>query len=123
MFRRQLPVTLLALLLVSGACSNVQERVDDVRSGAQDLSERARFCLSVTRAATAFEGGNFATAADAAHEALAQAPEELRGDARRLADAADAVRGGDRSALEDPEVAAAAERLRDDARAMCDPTS
>ncbi|MFA9432300.1 hypothetical protein [Egicoccus sp. AB-alg2] len=107
---------------MSGACSSLQERVDDVRSGAQDLTERGRFCLSVARAANALEGGNYETAADAAQEALAQAPEDLRGDARRLADAAEAVRAGDRSVLQDPEVVAAAERLRDDTRAMCDPT-
>ncbi|MFA9444069.1 hypothetical protein [Egicoccus sp. AB-alg6-2] len=115
-------MTIVALLALSGACANLQERVDDVRTGAQDLTDRARFCLSVARAASALESDNFTTAADAAQEALAQAPEELRGDARKVADAAQAVRDGDHSALQDPAVVAAAERLRDDTRAMCDPT-
>jgi hypothetical protein len=109
------------LLLPSGACSSLQERVDDVRDGAQQLTDRARFCLSVTRAATALESGDFSTAADAADEAVAQAPEELREDARQLAAAAERVRDGDHSALQDPAVQAAAERLREDTRALCDP--
>ncbi|HSK22803.1 MAG TPA: hypothetical protein VK906_06490 [Egicoccus sp.] len=115
-------VPLLVLLALSGACSGVQERVDEVRGTAQELTDRARFCLSVTRAATALEEGNVETAAEAAQEAAAQAPEELRGDARTLADAAEAVRGGDRGALDDPAVVAAADRLREEARAICDPT-
>lgn len=113
---------MVALLVLGGACSGLQERVDDVRGTATDLTERARFCLSVTRAATALEDGNYQTAADAAQEVLAQAPEELRGDARKLAEAAEAVRDGDHSVLEDPSVVSAADRLREDTRAMCDPT-
>ncbi|GGI02585.1 hypothetical protein GCM10011354_00860 [Egicoccus halophilus] len=113
---------LVAPLLLSGACSGLQERVEDVRSGSQELTDRARFCLSVVRAANALEGGDHTTAADAAQEALAQAPEELRGDARTVAEAAETVRQGDRSVLQDPTVVAAAERLQDDTRALCDPT-
>ncbi|MEX2503276.1 MAG: hypothetical protein WD378_00400 [Egicoccus sp.] len=113
---------LLVLLALSGACSDVQEGVDDVRETAEELTGRARFCLSVTRAATALEAGNVRTTAEAAQEAAAQAPEELRGDARIVADAAEAVRNGDDGALEDPAVVAAADRLREETRAICDPT-
>lgn len=113
---------LLVLFALSGACSDVQEQVDEVRDTAQELTDRARFCLNVTRAAKALEEGNVETAAEAAQEAAAQAPEELRSDARIVADAAEAVRNGDRDAVEDPAVVAAAERLREETRAMCDPT-
>lgn len=121
--RLPLLALLLVLLALSGACSDVQQQVGEVREATRELTDRARFCLSVTRAATALEGGNVETAAEAAQEAAAQAPAELRGDATIVADAADAYRAGDRAALEDPSVLAAAERLREDTRAMCDPTS
>ena len=125
MFLRCRAATVALLLLggaVSGACSGVEQGVEDVRTTAQDLTTRARFCLNVTRAATALEDGNYQTAANAAQEALAQAPEELRSDARKLAEAAETVRDGNHEALDDPSLAAAAERLKDNTRSLCDPT-
>jgi hypothetical protein len=118
------PLLLLALLvLLAAGCSDVSDRVDDLRSGADDLSERAQFCLSVARTATAVEAGSPETAATAAEEALAQAPEELRDDARFIAERLRAARDGDHDALDDPEVREAAERLHDQTRELCDPTS
>jgi hypothetical protein len=115
---------LVALLVVmTVGCADVRGRVDDLRAGADDLTERGRFCLSVARTASAIEGGSPETAADAAQEVLAQAPDELREDARLVADQLQAARDGDRDALRDPEVRAAAERLRDRTRELCDPTS
>jgi hypothetical protein len=116
--------SLLALLvLTTVGCADVRERVDDLRAGADDLTERGRFCLSVARTASAIEGGSPETAADAAQEVLAQAPDELREDARLVADRLQAAREGDRDALRDPEIRDAAERLRDRTRELCDPTS
>jgi hypothetical protein len=122
--RSPLPLVLLALLLAAAVgCSDVRDRVDDLRSGADDLSDQAQFCLSVARTATAIETGSPDTAASAAEEAVAQAPDELRDDARFVADRLRAARDGDRDALRDPEVREAAERLRDRTRELCDPTS
>jgi hypothetical protein len=122
--RSRLPLVLLALLLAAAVgCSDVRDRVDDLRSGADDLSDQAQFCLSVARTATAIETGSPDTAASAAEEAVAQAPDELRDDARFVADRLRAARDGDRDALRDPEVREAAERLRDRTRELCDPTS
>jgi hypothetical protein len=111
------------LVLAAVGCSDVPGRVDDLRAGADDVAERGRFCLSVARTATAMESGATGTAVAAAEEALAQAPDELRDDARFVADRLRAARDGDEAALRDPELQATAERLRDRTRELCDPTS
>jgi hypothetical protein len=116
--------SLVALLVVTTVgCADVRDRVDDLRAGADDLSERAQFCLSVARTASAIDAGSPDTAADAAEEALAQAPDEIRDDARLVADRLREARDGDGDALRDPRVREAAERLRDRTREMCDPTT
>jgi hypothetical protein len=122
--RSSLRLLLSTLLLVAAVgCSDVRDRVDDLRAGAEDLNDRTQFCLSVARTATAIETGSPDTATAAAEEAVAQAPDELRDDARFVADRLRAARDGDKEALRDPEVRDAAERLRDRTREMCDPTS
>jgi hypothetical protein len=122
--RTALPIVSLSVVLVLAVgCADVRDRVDDLRGGADELTDRGRFCLSVARTATAIEGGSPETAIDAAEEAVAQAPEELRDDARLVADRLRAARDGDGDALRDPQVREAAERLRDRTRELCDPTS
>jgi hypothetical protein len=116
-------VVLTMLLVAAVGCSDVRDRVDDLRAGAGDLTERAQFCLSVARTASAIEAGSPQTAANAAEELLAQAPDELRDDARFVADRLRAARDGDRDALRDPEVRDAARRLQERTRELCDPTS
>jgi hypothetical protein len=117
------PLLIALLVVLTVGCTDVRERVDDLRAGADDLTDRARFCLSIARTASAIEAGSPGTAADAAEEVLAQAPDELRDDARLIAERLQAARDGDREALRDPEVREAAERLRDRTRELCDPTS
>jgi hypothetical protein len=116
-------LALALLTVVTVGCADVRERVDDLRADADELTDRARFCLSVARTASAIEAGSPETAADAAEEVLAQAPDELREDARFVADRLREARDGDRETLRDPEVREAAERLRDRTRELCDPTT
>jgi hypothetical protein len=116
-------LALALLTVVTVGCADARERVDDLRAGADELTDQARFCLSVARTVSAIETGSPETAADAAEEVLAQAPDELREDARFVADRLREARDGDREALQDPEVREAAERLRDRTRELCDPTS
>jgi hypothetical protein len=134
--RSRLSLLLVVALPVFGlaACADVRERVEDVTtsardrvedatSGAQDVADRTRFCLDVARAASAIEGGSPETAADAAQEILAQAPEELRSDATWLAER---LRGSEQElaeALRDPQVQVTIDRLREQTRELCTPTT
>jgi hypothetical protein len=107
--------------VVDQAADTAQDRTEAVTAGAADALDRTRFCFDLARAASAIEGGSPDPAADTAQELLAQAPEELRADAAWLAER---LRGSDAEvarALEDPEVRATVERLRDRSRELCHP--
>jgi hypothetical protein len=134
--RSRVSLLLVVALPVVGlaACADVRERVEDVTATARDRIEdvsddaqeavdHTRFCLDVARAASAIEGGSPETAADAAQEILAQAPDELRNDATWLAER---LRGSERElaeALKDPQVQVTIDRLRDQTRELCTPTA
>jgi hypothetical protein len=111
---------LLALLLSAGllaavgGCAQVRDRVDDVRASTDDLTDRARFCLSVARAVTAVESGAERSAVDAAEEALTHAPDEVAADARLVAES---LRQG--VDVTDPQLQDAAQRLEERTRELC----
>jgi hypothetical protein len=114
--------SLVVLAVLASACNGVDDRISELRDQADDTADRVQFCLAVTRSLAAVDGGSSpAEATKAAEEVLTHVPEELRADAElvatRLREAADT---GDRSVLDD-EFEAAAQRLRDDTQAMCDP--
>ena len=111
------------LVVVASACSDAREGLDSLRSDAEELTETAAFCLSVTRAIAAIEAGSPVTAAEAAAEVLARAPENLRDDARLVVDTVHRARDGDRNALEEPEFKDAVDRLWAGTREQCDPTT
>lgn len=100
-------------------CADAEEQVDRFRAQAEELTDRARFCLSVTRAATAIESGSPATAREAAEEVLAQAPDELMTEARTVAEELRRVLAEDDADLRDPELQAAAEQLRERTAQLC----
>lgn len=121
--RRCVLVLVLAAVVtaaVSG-CADVGDRVERVRNETQELTERARFCLAITRAATAIESGSPATAAEAAEEVLAQAPEELTAQARSVVDELRRVVADEDADLRDADLRQAAERLRARTLELCDP--
>jgi hypothetical protein len=121
--RRLLPL-LAALAVTVSACAGVDDRISELRSTADDTTDRVQFCLAVTRALAAVDGGSSpAEARAAAEEVLTQVPDELREDAELVADRLrEAHETGDRSVL-DAEFEAAAKDLRDDTKQMCDPRS
>lgn len=101
-------------------CADAEEQqVEQFREQAEELTGRARFCLAVTRAATAIESGSPATAREAAEEALAQAPEELATEARAVVDELRRVLADDGTDLRDPDLRQAAEQLRERAAQPC----
>lgn len=118
---RVLPLLAASVLLLTAACSDVADRVDDLRSGAEQVTETARFCLSLARAASAVDAGSPDTAADAAEEVLVHAPDDVRADARTVVEAIRAAEDHGASALDDPEVRDAIDRLRERTTQLCDP--
>ena len=120
-------LAVVTVAVVATACSGVQDdvgdRLDELRSSASEVGDRVQFCFAVTRALTAVDGGTSPEQArEAAEEVLAQVPDELRDDATFVAERLEiAAEEDDRSVLDD-EFRAAAERLRDDTRELCDPT-
>lgn len=120
------PTTLLllaaTLLATLSGCAELDTRVDELRTQTEELSDRARFCLAVTRATTAIESGSPATAQEAADEVLAQAPDDLEPQARQVVDLlAVAAAEGD-AELRDPALQAAADELRARTVELCDPS-
>jgi hypothetical protein len=117
-----LRTAVLVLAVLASACAGVDDRISELRSGADDATDRVQFCLAVTRALTSVDGGSSpAEARAAAEEVLAHAPDELRDDAEFVADRLrQAEEEGDPSVL-DAEFEAAARALRDDTKQMCDP--
>lgn len=113
----------LAGLLAAGSlgCSSVGDQVNELRSGARDLSERARFCLAVARAAGAVESGSPRTALESAEEVVAQAPDDLAARAEQVLAAVETAMDGDDTALRDPALRTAIAELRDATVERCDP--
>lgn len=120
--RRPVTAVLAVLLLVGVAgCADVADRVDELRSTTEETTDRARFCLSLARAAAALETGSPDTAADAAEEVLVHAPEDVREDARTVVDGIRRAEEQGEVAWDDPEVREAVERLRERTLETCDP--
>ena len=104
---------------VLAGCADAEQQVGQFREQDQELTDRARFCLAVTRVATAIESGSPATAREAAEEVLAQAPEELSTEARTVVEELRRVLAEDDADLRDPDLQDAADRLRDRSEERC----
>ena len=113
-------LALLLALALSG-CTDVREGYEEAQDAIEQMTDRTRFCLSLTRALTAIEAASPGTARDAIEEAVAQAPDDHLDEVRALADA---VRdGADLGAdgLRDPDLQDAATALRERTRDLCEP--
>jgi len=104
---------------VLAGCAEGEQQVGQFREQAQELTDRARFCLAVTRAATAIESGSPATAREATEELLAQAPEELDTEARTVVEELQRVLADGDADLRDPDLQEAAARLRERTAERC----
>lgn len=107
----------MATVLVG--CADAEQQVGELRDEAQELTDRARFCLAVTRTNTAIESGSPATAREAAEEVLAQAPDELITEARTVVEELRRVLDGEDADLRDPDLQAAAGQLRERTAQRC----
>ena len=121
---RTAPIALLlGAALLTGACSEVQEAVDQATERASEVADTARYCVQALEVAQAVADRDVDAAVEAGRELVEVAPPELEEDARTLLDAAEQAQGGDLSALEDEEVTAAAQRLRTATEETCSPGS
>lgn len=120
---------LVAVVALTTACGGVddvaslRDRASELGSQVDEVADRASFCFAVTRALAGQDGGTSPQRAyEAAEEVLAQAPDGLRDDAELVtATLRRAAEEEDPSRLEDEEFRAAADRLREDTRELCDP--
>jgi hypothetical protein len=113
-----LPVAVIAILVAG--CAGLDTRVDDLRGDAEELSERARLCLSIARAVSAVESGSPDTAEDAAEEVSAQAPDDLAATASEVVEHLRAAAEEGDASLRDPDLRAAVDRLREQTRELCE---
>lgn len=115
-----LGVALTAVLVVGlVGCADVEGQAGAVREQVEELTDQARFCLAVTRTATAIESGSPATAREAAEEVLAQAPEQLATEARTVVEELRRVLAEGDPDLRDPELERAVEQLQQRAAEAC----
>lgn len=119
---RTAPIALLlGAALLTGACSEVQQAVDQATDSAIEVVDTARYCVQALEVTRAVADRDVDAAVEAGRELVEVAPPELEQDARTLLEAAQRAQGGDLSALEDEEVTAAAQRLRTETEATCSP--
>jgi len=118
-------VSMLGLLLTAmlatllAGCADAGQQADRFRDRSEELTDRARFCLAVTRAVTAVESGSPDTAREAAEEVLAQAPDDLATQARTVVEELRRVLAVDDPDLRDPDLHAAADQLRERSAQRC----
>lgn len=114
---------LLGAALLTGACAEVEEAVDQATERASEVVGTARYCVQAIEVARAVTDRDVEAAVEAGRELVEVAPPELEEDARTLLHAAEEAEGGDLSALESEEVSAAAQRLRAATEETCSPGS
>lgn len=122
--QRLLAVVVLSMTMLgcAGVPGPVGDRVDQLVGDARELTDRARFCLAITRAANAIESGSPTTAQEAAEEVRAQVPDELTAEADRvIEELRRAFEDGDPE-LRSEELRTAAEALRERTLELCDPS-
>ncbi len=119
---RSLALAVAIVATLVAGCVGLDADVEDLRGDAEERSERARLCLSITRAVNAVESGSPDTAKDAADEVVAQAPDDLAATAGEVVDRLRAAAEGGDVSLRDVDLRAAADRLREEARELCAPS-
>ena len=112
---------LLGAALLTGACAEVGEVVEQASERAHEVAETARYCVQAIEVAHAVSDQDVDAAVEAGRELVEVAPSELADDAQLLLEAAEQAQGGDTAALADPDVAAAAQRVRTETDRTCSP--
>lgn len=114
---------LLAAALLTGACAEVEQAIEQTTSRAEEVVETARYCSQALQVAEAVSSRDVESAVEAGEELVEVAPAEIADDAQVVLEAARRARDGDTGALQEDEVVAAAERLRTATEETCAPGS
>lgn len=114
---------LLATALLTGACAEVQQAVEETTSRAEEVVETARYCSQALQVADAVSSRDVEAAVESGEELVEVAPAEIADDAQVVLEAARRARDGDTGALQEEEVVAAADRLRTATEETCSPGS
>lgn len=121
---RTLPITLLlGTALLTGACAEVEQAVDEASERAAEVAETARYCAQALDVAQAVAAQDVDAAVTAGEELVEVAPPEIADDAEVVLEAAQRAQDGDMAALQEDEVVAAAQRLRTETEETCSPGS
>lgn len=109
--------------VVAAGCGATQSSLDGASESVDELTDRARFCLTLARTLTAIESGSPDTAVGSAEELLGQVPEELGDEVDHVVETVRRVEADPERALsEDEELEEAADDLFAATRALCAPT-
>lgn len=114
---------LLGAALLTGACAEVEQAVDEASERANQVAETARYCVQAIEVSQAVSDRDVDAAVEAGRELVEIAPPELVDDARIVLEAAERAQGGDTAALQEERVVAAATRLRTATEQTCSPGS
>jgi malonyl CoA-acyl carrier protein transacylase len=122
--RTRIPVALLlGAALFTGACSQVQQVIDDASERVNEVVETARYCAAALRLADAVSDRDVDAAVSAGRDLVEVAPDEIAADAQLLLAAAEEAQAGDLERLQEQEVVDAAERVRTFTEDTCNPGS
>lgn len=126
--RRVAPIlAALALVLTLGACDGavetVQDGIQEATEQALETVEIAQFCKAALDVATAVDDRDWDRAIERGEVMVAEAPDDIRGDAQTVLEGAKRIRDGETAAAQDEEFQAAVERVQTYARDHCDPTN
>lgn len=119
---RTVPASLfLTAALLTGACSQVGDAVDDAADRADRVADTARYCVQAIEVAQAVSDRDVDAVVEAGRELVEVAPPEIVDEARTLLEAAERAQDGDGESLQSEEVMSAAQRLRDTTEQQCSP--
>ncbi|MDX1659430.1 MAG: hypothetical protein R3343_11470 [Nitriliruptorales bacterium] len=119
---RTLPL-ILAVALTVPACNSVEETVSDVVTEAEETVQLVEFCAAALDVLQAINDEDMAAALEAGENLVAEAPDEIAGEAQTVLDGLEEAQDGNREVLASEEFQTAAEELERYTRDNCDPTS
>lgn len=105
------------------AADKVSEAAGNAGDAAGEAVDNAQFCTAAFQTVDALNGNDIDGAIDHGEDMVAEAPDDIRGDAQRVLDGAKAFQGGDQQAVQSAEFRAAADNVEAYTRDKCDPRS